>query len=494
MPHRVALLGCSHETNTFSPIPTTYQDFANGNLWRGVGLEGTFGESSSVMAGYFQAAREYAFDAIPLMFTRAEPLGIITADAAQRIAAELLGLLRENGPWDGVLLTLHGAAVTELEADFDGWILQCVRQAVGKEVSIGVVYDLHANVSSRMIEACDIAVFYRTNPHLDAAERGLECGRLLARTMNGEIRPTQALVKPPVIIGITRSDTSEEPMRGLLNELRESLLIPGMLSASIVEGFPWADVNDMGMAFVAVSDNDPNLARQEANRLARNAWHRRYDMISEALPPERAIREACSAGTFPVGILDIGDNIGGGGAGESTILLGLAMQAGLSDVLLSLFDPRAVDACVAAGIGATLSLSIGAKLDDSFCQPLHVTGRVRLITDGKFEDTHSTHEGYRFFDTGPTVALELDQGITVVLTSRRVGNVSQVQFRCMDIDLAAKKLIILKGVNAPRAAFGNICSDLILADTPGATSANLSSFSYDNRRQPLFPFEVEADF
>ena len=494
MKKRVALLGCSHETNTFSPILTRYEDFADSNLWRGREMEEAFRNSRAVLAGFFQAAIECVFDPLPLMFTRAEPLGVIAQDAADRIAEELVDSLAANGPWDGVLLALHGAAVSATEQDFDGWLLSQVRETVGSDVPIGVVYDLHANVSQRMIDDCDIAVFYRTNPHLDALERGLECGRLLARTMNGEIRPTQTMVKPPLIIGITRSDTSEEPLQSLLAEMEEILNQPRMLSASIIEGFPWADVPEMGMAFIVVTDNDPDLAVRQAEKMARSAWEQRFAMISEALSPEDAIRKAEHADKTPVGILDIGDNIGGGGSGESTILLTLALEACIPGVLSTIYDPEAVNLCVRAGVGASISLPIGAKLDTSFCSPLEASGHVRLISDGKFEDTAVTHEGYRFFDSGPTVVLELDNEVTVVLTSRRIGNVSQMQFRSLGIDPAAKRIIILKGVNAPRGAYRDICSILLLADTRGSTSANLPTFTYKNRPSPLFPFEADIEF
>ena len=494
MTKRVALLGCSHETNTFSPIPTTYEDFSDGNIWRGQEIEDGFRESHAVMAGFLLAADEYAFEPVPLMFTRAEPLGIIEQDALDRIVGELIEALATQGPWDGVLLALHGAAVAEREQDVDGWIVSSVRAAVGAGVPVGAVYDMHANVSRRMIDGCDIAVFYRTNPHLDALDRGLECGRLLARTLNGEIRPKQVLIKIPVIIGITRSDTSAEPMRSILADMEERLTMPGLLSASVTEGFPWADVPEMGMAAVAIADDDVDLASVEAKRLARRVWDRRFDMIDAVMSPEEAVRAASSALEGPVGILDVGDNIGGGAPGDSTILLELALQDHVGGVLLTLYDPEAVRQCGLSGVGTSLRLSIGGKLDATCYRALTVQGRVRRISDGRFEDTAATHEGYRFFNSGPTAVLELDNDVSVVLTSRRVGNVSQMQFRSLGIDPEAKRIIILKGVNAPRGAFSDICPALIMANTRGVTSVDFASFSYKNRPREIFPLQKNVEF
>jgi microcystin degradation protein MlrC len=55
-----------------------------------------------------------------------------------------------------------------------------------------------------------------------------------------------------------------------------------------------------------------------------------------------------------------------------------------------------------------------------------------------------------------------------------------------------KKILVVKGVIAPRAAYEPIAREIITVDTPGCTSANLANFEYCHRRRPLFPLETEA--
>lgn len=492
---RVAVVGFSHETNVFSRLRTEYSDFVNGGLFYGDELVDKFEGSRSVVAGFLEAAKEFQFEAVPLFFARAEPLGPIASRAAGDLVDEIIAVLSSNAKWDGVLLALHGAAVSDEELDLDGLILARVRDLVGDNVAIGVVFDMHANVSPRMIENCTFAVVYRTNPHLDTFDRGLECGRLMGRWLQGQIAPVQAHVRLPLIIGITRSDTSESPMRELLDEMEAYLRDSKLLSASIAEGFPWADVPDMGMSVIVVADGDSSVADSMARRLAKSVWNRRFDMIEAAQSPERAMEMAAnSAGKKPVGVLDVGDNIGGGGGGDSTELLSIAIRERMSGVVGTIYDAEAAKECISSGVGAAVNLSIGGHIECQRSGPLIVTGTVVTTSDGRFEDTGPTHEGYRFFDAGPTAVLALENGILIVLTSKRVGNVSQMQFRGLGIPLEEQRVLVLKGVNAPRGTFHKICSDFIVADTPGSTSINLRELAYKHACRPIFPLDDDANF
>ena len=128
----------------------------------------------------------------------------------------MLGALRRDGPWDGVLLAQHGAAVSESYPDADGEVAARVRDLVGPAMPVGMSLDMHGNLTQRMIQSTTVTNVYRTNPHLDARERALDCATLIVRTVRGEIRPVQALEMPPLVINIVKQFTGEEPMRGLV--------------------------------------------------------------------------------------------------------------------------------------------------------------------------------------------------------------------------------------------------------------------------------------
>jgi microcystin degradation protein MlrC len=491
---RLAVLGISHETNTFASGPTTYQHFAQSALLRGGEITGRYRGSHATLAGYLEASERLGFDAVPLVFAYAEPLGTITSDAFDRIVGEMLEALKTSGPWDGVLLAQHGAAVSEQYPDTDGEILHRVRALVGPDRPVGVVFDMHANVSRPMVEEATVTVLYRTNPHLDPRRRGYECAELIVRTIKGEIRPVQALETPPLVINIIRQSTDEEPMRSLVQDVEAVIARPGMLSASVAEGYPYADVAEMGMACVVIADGDRRAASEAARWLACRAWARRDEMRGDALGPEEAMRRAAAASRGPVVLLDVGDNIGGGGPADSTMLLALAKRAGIRGYLQTLCDPEAVGACVATGVRATLTLRVGAKTDRMHGEPVEVTGSIRLIADGRFEEPSPTHGGQRFFDAGPTVVLETQDDHTLVLTSRRVGNTSLQQMYSLGIRPESRRVIVAKGVVSPRAAYGPIAAEMIVVDTPGVTTADLTRFEYRRRRRPLYPFEEEARY
>jgi microcystin degradation protein MlrC len=491
---RLAMLGVSHETNTFSSRPTTYARFERSGILRGDEIRRRYRESQATLAGFFDAADRLGIDVVPLVFATTEPMGTITVDAFDHIVGEMLERLRTGGPWDGVLLAQHGAAVSERHPDMDGEIVARVRAVVGPGVPVGLALDMHANVSRRMVEHATVTVIYRTNPHLDARPRAEECAELVARAARGEIRPVQALETPPLVINIVRQCTDEEPMRSVVAGIPAVLARPRLLSASVAEGYPYADVAEMGMSFLAVSDADPTAARAAARWLADGAWARRAEMEGAVAMPEEALRRAAAAPRGPVVLMDVGDNIGGGGAADSTVLLALAKRLGVGRYLQTLYDPEAVGRCLAAGVGATITLAVGAKTDRNHGEPVEVTGRVRVMTDGRYEDPGPTHAGQRFYDGGPTVVLETTDEHTLVLVSERVGNTSIQQMYAAGVRPETQQIVVAKGVVSPRPAYAPIAAEIILVDTPGVTSANLSRFTYRRRRRPLYPFERDAEY
>ena len=496
---RFALLGLSHETNTFSSVPADYAAFEREGILRGGEIEEKFGESQATLAGFLEAGRELGFAAIPLLHARTGPIGLITSDAFDRIVGEMIQMLRQEGPWDGVLLANHGAAVSEQFPDVDGEIAVRVRNAVGPDIPVGMALDMHGNISRAMVRATDVVTIYRTNPHLDARQRAYECAELLLRTARGQVRPRQYLATPPLVINIVRQFTGEEPMKGLVGD---SLLVqsePGILSTSLAEGYPYADVAEMGMSFLVVADGDPGLARRRCEWLAQRAWRRRSEMDARIPDVDEALaivagrdREHASAG--PVVLMDVGDNIGGGSSADSTHILRRAQQLGVRGLLQTLYDPAAVQACVAAGAGSRIDLMVGGKTDGLHGSPVAVSARVAGISDGRYEDTGPTHAGYRYFDSGTTAVLETDDGHTLVLTSLREGNTSRQQMYAAGVRPERFRVVVAKGVVSPRPAYEPIASQIVLVNTPGLTSADLSTFSYRRRRRPLYPFEPEARY
>jgi microcystin degradation protein MlrC len=345
-----------------------------------------------------------------------------------------------------------------------------------------------------VIEHTTATVIYRTNPHLDTRERGLETAELMARTLRDEIHPVQWLEQPPMLINILKQYTGEEPCLSLIRDVEEAMLRPNVLSASLSLSYQYADVHEMGASFLAVADGDLKAAQRAARWRARRAWTRRAEFVADAPSPEQALREAAAYAKRPVVLMDVGDNVGGGSAADSTILLQEAIRLGIEDMLMILKDPRSVHACLRAGAGAEVSLNVGGRTDDQHGQPVSVRGHVRALTDGRFIEEKPVHGGRRFYDQGLTAVVETEHRHTLILTSLPMAPVSLEQVRSVGVRPERFQIIVAKGVVAPRGAYAPIAARIVLVDTPGATAADPSQFKYQHRRRPLYPLELDADY
>lgn len=490
---RLATLGLFHEANTFSPLLAGQQLFADGNVLRGDEITDRYADSAATMGGFLAANQWAGVEVVPLVFARLTPMGPITGDAFETLVDEMLDSLAASGPWDGVLLALHGAAVAEHILDADGEIATRVRRLVGPDVPIGATLDLHANISQRLIDALTVTTVYQTNPHIDARDRAIDCADLIVRTVRGQIRPRQALLQLPLVANIARQDTSEPPMSRLIAGAASIARRPGMLSVSLVEGFPYADVPHLGMSCLAIHDGDQAAARSAAQELADEVWANRDGLQAHGLSVEDALDIAERESRGPVVLLDVGDNIGGGAPGDSTVILIAAIKRGLRSLVQTLCDPDAVQECIRADIGSTVRLAVGARHPHSPGEPVTVEGRVRLISDGRFEDASPTHGGFRYHDMGLTAVLETTDGHTLILTSKPIMNSSLEQLLSLGVEPFHFHVIVAKGVNSPRAAYQPIASRLLVVDTDGVTAMGLERFEYRHRRKPIHPFE-QASF
>lgn len=492
---RIAALGISHESNTYAPVPASLERWLEARPLIGDEIVGEFATAEATLSGYLELGEaDPDVEIVPLVFYRLTPMGTITAEAFEHMTAHLLDELASRGPFDGVLLALHGAAVSEEYRDADGEIIRRVREAVGPDVPIGVSLDMHANVSGKMVEHATVLNTYMTNPHLDPRPRARQVADLIAATIRGEVSPVMHIEMVPAAINILRQGTSDSPMHELVALAHQEAAADGVLSVSIAEGFPYADVEEMGMAVVAVTDGDPDRAREITRRLARAIWDVRDELVGDGWDVEEALRHAMAADQAPIVLLDVGDNIGGGSPGDSTHVLAAAQRLGVSGLFMSLCDPEAVRACMAAGVGARVDLEVGGKTDDLHGSPVRIEGVVRVLTDGKWEDPGDTHGGYRFFDTGPTALVVTDDDNKILLNSLPQGNTSRQQLVAVGIDPLTQPIIVAKGVHSPRGAFEPIAAEMIRLNTGGCTTADLSTLHYEHRRRPMFPFEPETTY
>lgn len=485
---RVGIIGLFHESNTFIPDPTTLADYQNQIFLIGEEVRKKYANAHHEVSGFFQVLAASDIEAVPIIFANASPWGPVTDEALDGIWKIVEDGLDAAGPLDGILAAPHGAGVNESRPDMDGWWLGELRKRVGS-IPIFATMDPHVNLSPAMVAACDGLFAYRENPHLDQRQRGEEAAQLMVRTLRGEVRPVAAGAFPSLAINIERQLTFAEPMLSVKAELDKVRALSGVLSASVALGFPYADIEDMGSAFVVVTDNDPHLAQAQADHLAFWLWEHRERFRGEMISPEEAIARIEDA-PKPVGLLDMGDNMGGGGPADSTVLARILHEKNCFKTLFYVPDLESVEAAYTAGIGARIVLKIGGKLPMTPAAPLETEVTVISFHDGKYTETQPRHGGKTGGDMGRTAVVRSDAGMTIMLMSNRGGpNASAQPIMACGLHPKDFDVIIIKGVHAPVGAYAEFCPTLIRVNTPGVTCADLDALEFHHRRRPLFPFE-----
>ncbi len=493
IPMRVGIIGIQHESNTFIRTPTDLALFEEQGLAVGEQVRDKFDDAHHEIGGILQGLDEQGIEAVPILGAVAMPSGPVTAEALEALLKIVSDGLAAAGDLDGLLVAPHGAGVSESEPDMDGYWLSRLRERVGADLPMICTLDAHANLSPRMIESCDATIMYRSNPHLDQRQRGIEAAKLMARTLRGEIRPTQAYALPPIAINIEKQFSEAPPCKPMYDLADQILQRPGVLSNSIALGFPYADVEEMGSGFIVVTDNDPALAQRCADELTQYLFDHREDFVAELINIDEAIDRALAA-EGSVCLLDMGDNVGGGSAADGTLIAHRLHERKVVSSFVALNDPDAAKQAFDAGVGATLELTMGGKVDDMHGPPLTAPVTVRFLGDGMFKETEARHGGRTGFVMGPTAIVETEQGLTIQLTSLRTAPFSLGQLRCCNLDPRKFKILVAKGVNAPVAAYREVCHTMIRVNTAGSTSADMDKFTYHHRRRPLFPLEPIDDW
>lgn len=492
---RIGIIAILHESNTFVSQPTTLEKFHEDLYLEGDLITERLADSHHEIGGFLAGLAECHaasgdVTTVPLLATRATPAGIIEAAAWQQLTTRMLELVSAAGPLDGILVAPHGAAVSQLARDGDGYWLAKLREHVGPELPIIGTLDAHANLSQQMVDACTALIAYRTNPHLDQRARGIEAARLMVRTVRGEIKPTMAASFPPLVINIERQCTSEPHWQPLYGLADEQLTRPNVLSNSILLGFPYADVREMGAATIVVTDNDEAHATKLADELADALWDHRQEMVAELVDVSSALAMCQASPKTRICLLDMGDNVGGGSAADGTALAEALLAKRIGPSFVCLFDPDAVETCIASGADARVTITCGGKVDNQHGRPIKVDARVVSLHSGRFREEAPRHGGIMQFDQGATAVIEVADGtLTIMLTSRRMVPFSLQQLISCELDPREFRILVAKGVNAPIAAYREVCEKFIRVNTLGSTCADLEQLAFKHRRNPLFPFD-----
>lgn len=491
---RIAIGGVLHETATFVDRPTRTADFERGlGLFRGPDIIARFTGANMCPGGFIEAAAAEKFELVPLVWTFAYPSGLIDRPAYEALKQEFLDRLQRaeaaGGPVDGVLLDLHGAMVVDGIDDADGDMIETVRGAIGPQRPLIVTTDLHSNHTPRRVTFADAVIGYDTYPHVDMAARGAEAGRLIARTIRGEVRPRSAIRQLPLFWSTSRQVTAHSPMNELMARAHDLESRPGLLSVTVATGFQWADVPDVGASVIAVADGDPALAQQAADELGDWIWQHRERWIAPRLTVRDALAAGEKAGKYPIFLADHADNTGGGSPGDSTEILHTFRDLGLRDaLLLYLVDPDAALAAQEAGVGARLKLSLGGRSAPVQGPPIDVEAEVVAVTDGKFAYDGPMYAGLTG-NMGPSAWLRFD-GISVVVVTVREQPFDPAFARTLGIDCRTMKYVAVKSAAHFRSGFEKLAGSIYNVDAAAILTHDWGTLPYRKRTRKVYPLEL----
>jgi len=480
---RIAVGGFHHETNTFAPTKASYEHFARTDGWpglqRGAGLLETLAGKNIPLPG-FAAAAPADWTLLPTVWCNASPSAHVEEDAFERIVAMLLRELAALGRVDAVFLDLHGACVCEHLQDGEGELLSRVRALVGPDPPIVASLDLHANVTAAMVTASDLLVGYRTYPHLDMADTGGRCARLLARLL-AEGRPAKAWRKPDFLIPLNFQCTLMEPAHTIYDRLTAAET-GEVWSLSFTSGFPPADIADCGPAVLAYA-RTPAAAEAAAEAALAEVESRRRDFDGSYFSPAAAVAEArrlVGEGVKPVVIADTQDNPGGGGNGNTAGLLKALLDGRADGAVFGLYiDPALAEAAQAAG-AAPFEARFGGNWpgDEAFTTPV----TVERLGSGRFRCTGGFYGG-NDMDLGPMALLRIgDGGVRVAIAGRKVQAADKEMFRCLGVEPAEAAILALKSSVHFRADFTFEQGRILVATAPGPVTADPAALSYRNLR------------
>jgi microcystin degradation protein MlrC len=480
--------GCiGHETNTFTSMPTTLADFKKSSYYVGQEIITAFSQTSSIMGGFIEVAAELEIEIVPLLWTFATPAGPIQQSAYVELKAELLDLLEKAGQLDAVFLDLHGAMVTEAHEDAEGDLLSAVRRQVGA-IPLVMTLDLHANITAEMAEQADTIIGFDTYPHVDCHARGVEAAHLLHAILSGHIRPTIAYRQLPLLTSPPAQCTMKSPMSEVIERLHALESRPGVVTATLSMGFPFADIYDAGVSILVTTDDNQDLAEQCATEFAAYIWDMREAFRTDLVSITEAIEYARNTDGRPIILAEGSDNPGGGGPCDGTFILRALIEADVQDAVVALIaDPESVDRAIQAGIGQYVDLNVGGKTHPLHGEPVALTGYVKTISDGVFVHQGPMAQGLTG-KMGRTVVVKVG-GVEIILTDQRLQPYDAEVLRSLGIAPEKRKLIALKSAVHFRADYTPIAHAILEVDTPGVHSPNLLSYAYKKLRRPIFPLD-----
>jgi microcystin degradation protein MlrC len=490
---RVAVAMMSHETNTFSPVVTDLARFSGTGTVPPEGQEAyrIFRGTASCLGGFIEVCESVGAEVFIPIAAGAAPSGPVERGAYEYMCERIVAAARDC---DAMLLDLHGAMVTQDFDDGEGELLTRIRR-VAPDLPIAVSLDMHANVTEAMVRQANVICGYHTYPHVDMDRTAARAARVLFDALAGRVKPVMVWGHAPMLPHVMRQGTDDLPNQALQRRVM-NMEADGALAVSLFVGFPHADIHDAGLSVVAVTDGDAGRAAALRDELLDQAWDDRASFVYEVEPLADSIHRAKALaegpGEGPVVLLDHYDNTASGGTMDTTEVLAAVLQAGLDDAaFFAIYDPAAVATMMAAGVGSTVTVNLGGKLHMPALvqqsQPLEVTGRVRLLSEGLFPATVAMSRGLTM-NMGHCGVLRVG-GLDIVVISRHLEPFDPGCFRSLGIEPTARRYLILKSRIHYRVGFRDLARAMVECAGRGVCTSDYSELTFRKVRRPIYPLD-----
>ncbi len=491
---RIGVAMMSHETNTFSPVVTDLERFSGG---RGVPLEGqeavdVYSGTMSCLGGYLKVCAERGAEVVMSIAAGSPPSGPVEDDAFEWMCNKIL---QTTAHVDAMLLDLHGAMVTRSYEDGEGELLKRLR-AQNPDLPIAVALDMHGNITEDMVANSTVITGYHTYPHVDMASTAERSANVFFDYLAGGVKPVMRWGNAPMLPHIMRQGTDDSPNKEL-QDRAEAMEAAGALGVSVFTGFPHADINDAGLSVVVVTNDDADLAGQCTNTLLDQAWEARDAFVYEVEPLEASIARAkrmaeTGEGDGPVVILDHYDNTASGGTMDTTEVLAAVLKTGLEDVaVFGFYDPDVVNQMEQAGVGNTVTVQLGGKLPmpalTEQSQPIELTGRVKLLSEGKFKAQVPMARGL-VMNMGKAGVLSVGS-VDIVVLSQHIEPYDPECLHSLGIEPTSRRYVMLKSRIHYRVGYRDLAKAIVECAGRGVCTSDYSEVEFRNVRRPIFPLD-----
>ena len=485
----IALGGILTECNEFSINLMTKDNFERYEYFEGKEI---LNLNNGVVGGMLNIIGNTSFDIVPTVFASCSPGGIIEDKCYYEIKDKILKEIKNTKDLIGVLLPLHGAAVSESEGDLEGDLISCVRNIVGTQTPIVVTLDLHAHVTEKMIKNSNAILAWEQYPHLDPYETGQRGAKLMRDILEKNIKPKMFFSKTPLLhSAINASTFGNTPFAELMRSLKqEEKNNPNILSTSFIHVDPYIDQPDMGGGAIIITNDDLKTAEKISLDYSKQYWDRRMEFEPVLFSPKEAVLKGISIDKNIL-LVETADACGGGAVGDSIqSLRELINFAPNKKSLVHVVDPFAVEICLNKPLGSKININLGHQVDTQWGDPLNLNIKIEKITDGRF-----TYNGGIWDKTigemGPSVLVSIDS-IDIIISTYGTYEWNCEQFLSFDLNLDKYKFIVVKNPMNYKNSFSHI-ENIFVLDTLGPTPPTCKRLKFKKIKK-YFPKDEDLKF